>query len=147
MNGQSTTNPRPTLSPLIKGAIAGVTARTVSAPLDLLKIRLQMQQFNLKTRAPFIVLARLISSIYHHEGLAGFWKGNMAGIYLYAIYGAVQFNVYERLVPDVKGNSSLGKGLAGSLASMGATLISYPLDLIRTRHTLQHLLISQVPPI
>lgn len=71
----------------------------------------------------------------------------MAGIYLYACYSAVQFGIYEELKKYVnkvtkdaffyRFQGAMGKGGIGAVAAMGGTLISYPFDLIRTRHSLQ----------
>lgn len=133
------------LSPSVKGAIAGIASRTISAPVDLLKIRYQMRQANSSGDAPLLRdIRKSISNIYRYEGLGGFWKGNMAGVYLYAIYGAIQFRIYESMLPTFKDNFALGKGIAGAIAAIGATLVSYPFDLIRTRHTLQHTATHQV---
>lgn len=91
---------------MLNGAIAGVAARTASAPIDLLKIRFQLQS---PTRRHYSSILGSVKTILCEEGLPvkspslrsfnmqGFWKGNMAGLYLYASYSAVQFGIYEEL--------------------------------------------------
>lgn len=63
--------------------------------------------------------------------MKGFWKGNTAGIALYASYNSVQFAVYDRFL------SSTGWSFgSGGIAALVATSITYPFDLIRTRMTI-----------
>lgn len=54
----------------------------------------------------------------------------MPGLYLYVLYGGIQFPLQKRMAPH------LGEGVAGATASTIATIITYPLDLLRTRRTL-----------
>lgn len=77
----------------MNGALAGVAARTTSAPIDLLKIRFQLQASSNQYNS----ILGAVRSVIREEGPLGFWKGNMAGIWLYATYSAVQFGIYEKL--------------------------------------------------
>lgn len=72
---------------MVSGAIAGVAARTVSAPIDLLKIRFQMSRLsaaatttNMATRSlmgslripidsPYGSIISAIRSVYRNEGV------------------------------------------------------------------------------
>lgn len=96
----------------------------MTAPIDLVKIRVQLQRT--------LTLHGTVASILHQEGGRAFWKGNVAGIYLYAVYSAVQFELWERLRAQ-----GISLFFSGAIAATGATLVSYPFDLIRTRHSLQ----------
>lgn len=96
----------------------------MTAPVDLVKIRVQLQRT--------LTLHSAVASVLHQEGRRAFWKGNMAGIYLYAVYSAVQFELWERLRAQ-----GVPLFFSGAIAATGATLVSYPFDLIRTRHSLQ----------
>lgn len=109
--------------PAMEGAVAGVVARAICAPIDLVKIRWQLRDTNTTT-------VTMIRNIYKQEGLSAFWRGNLSGMALYATYGAIQFSIYEQLKQH-------GVGLAGGMAAMMATLVTYPLDLLRTRMSLQ----------
>lgn len=119
---------------MLSGALAGVAARTVSSPMDLLKIRFQMQSATKVSSNQCKSIPASIRRVFKNEGLKGFWKGNMAGIYLYASYSAIQFGIYDKLSHTYP---NLEKGISGAMAALGATLISYPFDLIRTRKSLQ----------
>ena len=82
---------------VLSGAVAGLVSRFCIAPLDVLKIRLQLQYHSLSDplterlpKAPtgVIIVAR---DILRHEGITGFWKGNIPADGLYLSYGAIQF--------------------------------------------------------
>ncbi|KAJ3049948.1 mitochondrial thiamine pyrophosphate transporter [Rhizophlyctis rosea] len=83
------------------GAIAGMISRFFIAPLDIVKIRFQLQPDTLRGTIPrrqdskyrgIIQSARLIA---REEGIRGLWKGNLSAEYLYLTYGAVQFYTYN----------------------------------------------------
>ncbi|CAG8579312.1 6618_t:CDS:2 [Diversispora eburnea] len=92
----------------ICGAIAGGFSRFVVAPLDVIKIRLQLQpgrpNFNFRSKHRTISIDRKYNGIRHalftifqEEGLRGLWKGNLSAEYLYISYGAVQFLTYQKM--------------------------------------------------
>lgn len=105
------------MEPWQAGAIAGITSRCLTAPIDLLKIRLQLN--------PQKRLLKLIHGIYKTEGVTAFWKGNLPGIALYASYSGIQFFVIEKHLTGMK-------LVDGALASVIAYTITYPFDLLRT---------------
>lgn len=115
---------------VICGASAGLITRFVVAPLDLVKIRLQLNR-----HASFFPL---ISQIAKKEGLGSFWKGNAPAELLYVVYSGVQFSTL-RLVNQFLGeqigirNEQVKQVLAGGVAGSTATFVSYPLDFLRTR--------------
>ncbi|KAH9845762.1 Mitochondrial thiamine pyrophosphate carrier 1 [Teratosphaeria destructans] len=152
------TNPPPQgtrLQVAAAGASAGLISRFVIAPLDVLKIRLQLQYHSLADplarpprrpqQTPAGVL-RVARDILHHEGLTGFWKGNIPAEGLYLSYGAVQFLAYRSTnqALDKLGESghvgipgAARSFVAGAIAGTAATTVTYPLDLLRTRFAAQ----------
>lgn len=122
------------------------------APLDVLKIRLQLQYHSLadplsrslpKTPAGVVAVAQ---DILRHEGITGFWKGNIPAEGLYLSYGAVQFLAYrtatqaiEKLEQDSHAHipGAAKSFVAGAVAGAVATTATYPLDLLRTRFAAQ----------
>lgn len=64
-----------------------------------------------------------------NEGKKAFWKGNSAGIVLYASYNAIQFSVYDFFAQT----KDFGPFVNGGIAALTATSLTYPFDLIRTR--------------
>ncbi|KAL1919675.1 uncharacterized protein VTP21DRAFT_1606 [Calcarisporiella thermophila] len=140
------------------GATAGVVSRLVIAPLDVLKIRLQLQTHRNGIDLAFAkrlrgeIDTRKYRGIIHglrvivrEEGIRALWKGNLCALYLYLSYGAIQFSSYKgieslldqfsekhiSISPTVK--SFLCGAMAGSIATAG----TYPFDLLRTRFAMQ----------
>ena len=118
------------------------------APLDVLKIRLQLQYHSLvdplsNTPSGVVSVAR---DILRHEGLTAFWKGNIPAEGLYLSYGAVQFLTYrstnevlEKLAEDRQRKlpGAVKSFVSGAIAGTAATTATYPLDLLRTRFAAQ----------
>ncbi|KAM7208063.1 Mitochondrial carrier domain containing protein [Naviculisporaceae sp. PSN 640] len=140
------------------GATAGLISRFVIAPLDVVKIRLQLQTHSLSDpltlsqpslRGSPIYKGTLptIRHILQHEGLTGLWKGNVPAELLYICYSAVQFTTYRSITQllhqTFPPNSPYSlpqqaeSFLAGATAGGAATLATYPLDLLRTRFAAQ----------
>lgn len=82
------------LPQMLSGAMAGLVSRVISAPLDVLKIRFQLQDAN---NPKYSSLNHAIRRIIHEEGILGLWKGNIPAVYLWVSYSAFQFMVYGEL--------------------------------------------------
>ncbi|KAF2085583.1 putative mitochondrial deoxynucleotide carrier protein [Saccharata proteae CBS 121410] len=135
------------------GAIAGLVSRFVVAPLDVIKIRLQLQTHSLSdplthplARGGPIYKGTLgtLRHILHAEGITGLWKGNVPAEALYIAYGGLQFLTYRTVSqylssvpsPYTPPDASISF-LSGALAGSVATTLTYPLDLLRTRFAAQ----------
>ncbi|KAL6720702.1 mitochondrial thiamine pyrophosphate transporter [Lecanora helva] len=127
------------------GAIAGLVSRFCIAPLDVLKIRLQLQIHSLSDPLDTVRKARYgavvtFTNILRDEGVTAFWKGNLSAELLYINYGAVQFSTY-RLATQTLYPLHLPNGaeafISGAIAGASATTVTYPLDLLRTRFAAQ----------
>jgi hypothetical protein len=121
---------------LFSGAVAGAISRTVTSPLERLKVIKQVQMGD-KYKG---VIAPLIQ-MYREEGIRSYWKGNGTNVARIAPYSAIQFftfDVYKQLLSDGQENPGTLKVLtAGGLAGMTSTIICYPLDLVRSILTVQ----------
>ncbi|KAI0013379.1 mitochondrial thiamine pyrophosphate carrier 1 [Xylariaceae sp. FL0662B] len=135
------------------GAISGLISRFVVAPLDVVKIRLQLQSHSLSN--PFTVLdlrgspiykgtIRTLRHIVRHEGIPGLWKGNIPAELMYVSYAAIQFTTYRSttlLLHRAFGKDTLPHSaeslVCGASAGAAATAATYPLDLLRTRFAAQ----------
>lgn len=119
----------------------------------MVKIRLQLdyhsladplsQSPHLRSAAGVLTIAR---NILYHEGITGFWKGNIPAEGLYLSYGAIQFLAYRsttKLIDDLAQQSGYNvpgaakSFISGALAGTAATTATYPLDLLRTRFAAQ----------
>ncbi|CAN0915942.1 Calcium-dependent mitochondrial ATP-magnesium/phosphate carrier protein 2 [Linum grandiflorum] len=118
----------------IAGGIAGATSRTATAPLDRLKVVLQVQT----TRASIVPA---VKKIWKADGLLGFFRGNGLNVVKVAPESAIKFYAYEMLknvIKDLKGEEDVdigtsGRLLAGGLAGAVAQTAVYPMDLVKTR--------------
>lgn len=120
--------------------MAGCASRTAVAPLERLKILLQVQHFvgSSKYQGVWPSLRR----IQREEGARGFFKGNGANCVRVFPYVAIQFAVFERLKPllsdkDDGSISAARKVLGGAVAGVASVVVTYPLDAARARLTVQ----------
>lgn len=79
-----------------------------------------------------ISLKNFATNLLKNEGIRAFWKGNTAGIFLYASYNSIQFSTLNYLNHQFSSNSFIN----GGLAALTATTLTYPFDLLRTRMTI-----------
>lgn len=122
------------------------------APLDVIKIRLQLQIHSLSDPLSYRGLhgpvykgtLGTLKQILREEGLTGLWKGNIPAELLYLTYGSVQFSAYTSIsqlletipAPYTLPNSATSF-ISGAAAGAAATTATYPLDLLRTRFAAQ----------
>ncbi|EFA84007.1 EF-hand domain-containing protein [Heterostelium album PN500] len=142
---------------LVAGGAAGAVSRTCTSPLERLKILNQVQSMNLTTtinksaaaaastdtaqkqRAPRVGVIKSLVNMYKVEGFRGLFKGNGTNVIRIAPYSAIQFLSYEKY-KKVNGQSHLHTGqnlFVGGSAGVTSLLFTYPLDLIRSRLTVQ----------
>ena len=122
------------------------------APLDVIKIRLQLQIHSLSdplstrgiTGPTYKGTRGTLKQILREEGLTGLWKGNIPAEAMYLAYGSVQFSAYKyvsHLLDSVpkpyKLPDSANSFASGAAAGACATTVTYPLDLLRTRFAAQ----------
>lgn len=92
---------------VVAGAAAGAGARFFTAPLDLLKIRRQLQMNKpagvvpvaakaSTSFSPFGMFHSMKRIVQTEGGLHSLFKGNLAATYLWIGYAAVQFSLYAR---------------------------------------------------
>ncbi|ORY92050.1 mitochondrial carrier domain-containing protein [Syncephalastrum racemosum] len=136
------------------GAAAGVVSRVATAPLDVVKIRMQLQTHRTEFRfgkhvagaaaAKYNRIIPAMRTILREEGILGLYKGNLAAEYLYLLYNAVEFCAFreielalDTLDPNDRVPHSAKTFIGGMLGGSIATATTYPLDLLRTRFAMQ----------
>mmetsp|Transcript_29581 Transcript_29581/g.32951 ORF Transcript_29581/g.32951 Transcript_29581/m.32951 type:complete len:316 (-) Transcript_29581:146-1093(-) len=137
------------------GGTSGGVARFVIAPLDVLKIRFQIQasqaSASVKSAAKTIPqlgyhyagMADGTRKIWRQEGITGFWKGNLIAQTYMMLGIGVQFCIYEMASTALQTSewSPVGKValpyLAGAFSGFTTVLVCYPMDLLRTRFAAQ----------
>lgn len=131
---------------LVAGGVAGGVSRTAVAPLERLKILLQVQNPH---SIKFNGTIQGLQYIWRTEGFRGLFKGNGANCARIVPNSAVKFFSYEQaskgilyLYQKQTGNEDaeltpllrLGAGACAGIIAMSAT---YPLDMVRGRLTVQ----------
>lgn len=121
-------------SSLIAGCLSGLVARCGTAPMDTLKIRLQIIPVSDRSRK--IGLSEITEQLLRKEGVKGLWKGNVPGSMMYIIYGGVQFSsysLYNNLLSPMGWSAQFHSFIVGAMAGMSSSVASYPFDVLRTR--------------
>ncbi|CAH0476171.1 unnamed protein product [Peronospora belbahrii] len=121
------------LKQMAAGGSAGIVAKTVVAPFERVKIVCQTGES--------VGMWQTTFRIWISEGFVGFWRGNLAACVRVVPHKAILFafsDFYKEIFRsfDISGGKELplwGSFLAGSLSGFTASMITYPLDLIRTR--------------
>ncbi|GAB4834534.1 Mitochondrial adenine nucleotide transporter adnt1 [Ancistrocladus abbreviatus] len=131
---------------LVAGGIAGGVSRTAVAPLERMKILLQVQNPHSKK---YNGTVQGLKNIWQTEGFRGLFKGNGTNCARIVPNSAVKFFSYEQaskgilwLYQQQTGNENaeltpllrLGAGACAGIIAMSAT---YPMDMVRGRLTVQ----------
>lgn len=140
-------------------ALSAVIAKTVSAPVERVKIVIQclfkdaselgyekgqnklLPKTNPQTSFGILDTAKYI---YHNEGILAFWRGNLANCIRYVPQFAFDISIKDSLKGQIKGAINpcrsddfglhfLASWMAGTTASIMSTVICYPLDFARTK--------------
>merc|ERR1711997_1339080 len=128
----------------IAGGISAAVSKTVVAPLERVKILLQIQdaQKFIPKDQQYKGIVDCFSRVHREQGFLSFWRGNVVNVVRYFPTQALNFafkDKYKKLFMDgLDKNQDFWKFFAGNLAAggaAGATSLSivYPLDFARTR--------------
>ena len=119
------------------GGAAGAISRTLVSPLERVKLLFQMQGMPPKYTSTW----QCIRTIWLTDGMYGYFRGNLANVVRITPTSAFQFffyDFYKRLFfPRTDQLHPLERLWAGGLAGSTACALTYPLDLVRARLTLQ----------
>lgn len=143
------------------GGVAGAVSRTIVSPLERLKILLQIQSVGREAYKSSIWKA--LGKMGREEGWRGFMRGNGTNCIRIIPYSAVQFGSYN-FYKKVSDSSLLGprklklgadqfgckfaespegemtpvsRLICGGIAGITSVTVTYPLDIIRTRLSIQ----------
>jgi solute carrier family 25 phosphate transporter 23/24/25/41 len=113
----------------VAGALAGALAQTLTAPLERLRLLLQVSG----TRTG---IAPGLVGIYRDGGLRAFWRGNLANVAKVAPGAGMRLWTFERakgvLCADGEATHLLEKLLCGAVAGAVSMSAIYPLETIKT---------------
>ena len=119
----------------VAGGVAGAVSRTVVSPLERAKIIYQV-------KGNGTPLWTTLKTIFENEGIPGLLRGNGTNVLRTVPYSAVQFTVFEQIkgmvaVGEAKALSTRQRLGAGACAGIASVVCTYPLDVLRTKLSLQ----------
>ncbi|PVI08051.1 amino-acid transporter arg-13 [Periconia macrospinosa] len=128
------------------GMAAGAFTSVFLTPIELVKCKMQvpLETGNLAIARPGIL--SIIGSIYRHQGIMGYWHGQMGTFIRETGGGAAWFGGYEGVKSLFKNMNSTSSGSAsdddlsiyqrmvsGSVAGMAYNFMFYPADTVKSR--------------
>jgi len=127
------------------GGVSGAVSKTLTAPIERVKLVIQTQDANPKIRSGevprYTGIGNCFSRIYEEQGMAAFWRGNFTNCIRY--FPTQAFNLsfkdsIKKMFPRYSPKTEFGHFFAvnmasGGLAAAGSLTIVYPLDYARTR--------------
>ncbi|GMY35885.1 adenine nucleotide transporter BT1, chloroplastic/mitochondrial-like [Fagus crenata] len=127
----------PSLRRLISGAIAGAVSRTVVAPLETVRTHLMVGSLGHSTTEVF-------QNIMESDGWQGLFRGNLVNVIRVAPSKAIELLAFETIKKHLTPKSGIqpkvpipASLIAGAVAGVSSTLATYPLELLKTRLTVQ----------
>ncbi|KAL5547890.1 hypothetical protein UlMin_003121 [Ulmus minor] len=122
---------------LVSGGVAGVVSRSAVAPLETIKIHLMVGSCGNST-------AEVFRSVMETEGWKGLFRGNLVNVIRVAPNKAIELFAYDTvnkyLTPKPGEPSKTpipASSIAGAIAGFTSTFCTYPLELLKTRLTVQ----------
>lgn len=127
------------------GGISGAVSKTVTAPIERVKLVIQTQDANPRIRSGevprYTGIGNCFTRIASEQGMLAFWRGN--GVNIIRYFPTQAFNLafkdtIKAMFPKYNKNTEFWKFFATQLASGGlagaaSLTIVYPLDYARTR--------------
>jgi len=127
----------------VAGGISAAVSKTVVAPLERVKLLLQIQDAHkgIAKDAQYKGIVDCFSRVYKEQGFLSFWRGNVVNVVRYFPTQALNFafkDKYKAIFMNGVSPNDFWKFFAANLASGGAAgatslLMVYPLDFARTR--------------
>jgi solute carrier family 25 (adenine nucleotide translocator) protein 4/5/6/31 len=127
------------------GGVSGAVAKTITAPIERVKLLIQTQDANPRIRSGevprYTGIVNCFARVGREQGFLAFWRGNFTNIIRYFPTQAFNFafkdsikKLFPRYDPKTQfGSFFLVQMASGGLAGAGSLCIVYPLDYARTR--------------
>jgi len=119
----------------LRGSFAAMNGAAVSHPLDLLKVRLQVQTGG--EGVPKLGMGGMASHIVKHEGVPGLYRGLSATLLRQFLYSGTRFGVYDMVKDSLhpgEGNVPMWvKAAAGVIGGGIGAIVGQPAELSLVR--------------
>jgi solute carrier family 25 (adenine nucleotide translocator) protein 4/5/6/31 len=128
------------------GGVAASISKTIASPIEVIKIRLQLQNALLDKNLidmPYKGIYDCFKKLYIEDGLYAYYKGNFVNVIRYFPTQALNFSfkdMYKRIFNKNRKDNShwisfFTNVVSGSAAGASTQFFVYPLDYTRTRLT------------
>ncbi|XP_003382921.2 PREDICTED: mitochondrial coenzyme A transporter SLC25A42-like [Amphimedon queenslandica] len=133
--GQKDDSVLPPVRRFLAGSFAGMTATTLTYPLDMIRARMAITKSEGNKRVSLLSISRIIVK---NEGLFTLYRGLLPTVLGVLPYAGCSFFTYETLKDKYRQHyneppSPLFKIVAGAFAGLMGQTTSYPLDIVRRR--------------
>ncbi|XP_074653824.1 calcium-binding mitochondrial carrier protein SCaMC-2-like isoform X3 [Tubulanus polymorphus] len=123
---------------LVAGGSAGAVSRTCTAPLDRLKVLLQVHA----SKKNQLGIYSGFKSMLREGGVKSLWRGNGVNVIKIAPESAMKFMAYEQVKRLFRGDDNRDlqlyeRFLSGSMAGAISQTIIYPMEVLKTRLALR----------
>ena len=123
---------------LISGGVAGVVSRTCTAPMDRIKVLLQVSPDVGNKSIQVTGVRQGVQAIYKDGGWKAFFRGNATNVIKTIPESAARYWMYENMKHilsnrDMGDISLVSRFIAGSSAGLFAQFLVYPLEVVKTR--------------
>jgi len=127
---------------LLTGGTAAAVSKTAVAPIERVKLLLQVQHAQKSIEVKYKGIIDCFSRVAKEQGFWSLWRGNLANVIRYFPTQALNFafkDTYKKLfIGGIDKKKEFWKFFIGNLASGGAAgatslCVVYPLDFARTR--------------
>ncbi|XP_071441640.1 mitochondrial adenyl nucleotide antiporter SLC25A23-like [Hetaerina americana] len=116
---------------LVAGAVAGGVSRTCTAPLDRLKVFMQVH-------SKYNGFRLCLQDMIKEGGITGLWRGNVMNVTKTIPEAALRHTAYEKIKAmiisrEAREATIYDRVIAGSLAGCFSQTVIYPLEVLKTR--------------
>jgi len=127
------------------GGVSGAIAKTITAPIERVKLIIQTQDANPRIRSGevprYTGIVNCFVRVYKEQGIKAFWRGNFTNVIRYFPTQAFNFafkDTFKKMFPSFNPKTEFFKFFlvqmaSGAMAGAGSLCIVYPLDYARTR--------------
>lgn len=136
-------NERSFASDFLIGGVSAAVSKTVVAPIERVKLLLQVQDANKNIAADkrYKGIGDCFTRVMAEQGLGSFWRGNLANVIRYFPTQALNFafkDVYKKIFCPYNPKKEpvkffIGNCMSGGAAGATSLCVVYPLDFARTR--------------
>jgi hypothetical protein len=94
------------VSDMVAGGMSAIVSKTVSAPIDRVKLLLQTQKVNNQLTTAYKGPIDCVVRVYREQGLMSFWRGNFANVFRYFPNHAMNFAFKDKYKTFFVGNAT-----------------------------------------